>query len=59
MRYKIVSDNSGHKYYIPVDKQVEWDAFASINEDDERSWDVPEFAVRIDGRFTFTDPRCE
>ena len=25
MRYRIVGDNSGHSYYVPVDKQAEWD----------------------------------
>lgn len=59
MRYRIVGDNSGHQYYIPVENQAEWDAFMELDEDDESSWDVPSFAVRIDGRFTFTDPKCE
>lgn len=58
-RYRIVGDNSGHEYYIPEDRSDEWRKWAEIDEDDERSWDVPEYAVRIDGRFTFTDPRCE
>jgi len=58
-RFKIVGDNSGHEYYIPVDCSSDWDTFMEIPEDDERSWDVPQYAVRIDGRFTFTDPRCE
>ena len=59
MRYRIVSDNSGHKYYIPVNKEKDWYAFMEIPEEDERSWDVPSFAERIDGAFTFTDPRCD
>lgn len=59
MRYRIVGDNSGHQYYIPVDREAEWDTFMEIDEDDERSWTVPDFAARIDGRFTFTDPRCK
>lgn len=57
-RFTIVWDNSGHKYYIPVDKSNDWDAFMALEEDDEKSWDVPSFAKMIDGRFTFTDPRC-
>lgn len=59
MRFRIVSDNSGHDYYIPVDKTEEWRRFSEIDEDDPASWDVPLFAKRIDGRFTFTDPRCD
>lgn len=58
-RYCIVSDNSGHKYFIPVDKGDDWDKWLSLPDDDERSWDQPEYSTRIDGRFTFTDPRCD
>jgi hypothetical protein len=59
VRYRIVGDNSGHEYFIPVDRSGDWDKFMAIDEDDERSWDVPKYATRIDGRFTFTDPSCE
>lgn len=59
MRFKIVGDNSGHDYYIPVERSGEWETFIGLDENDEASWDVPDYAVRIDGRFTFTDPRCE
>jgi hypothetical protein len=58
LRYRIVGDNSGHKYYIPVDRTDDWSKFTELDEDDERSWAVPGYAVRIDGDFTFTDPRC-
>lgn len=59
MRYKIVSDCSGHKYYIPVGMSTEWDEFMDIPDDDPRAWNTPDFARCIDGRFTFTDPRCD
>jgi hypothetical protein len=58
-RYRIGSDNSGHRYFYPVDKEAEFSAWQELDEDDERSWTEPSFATRIDGRFTFTDPRCE
>ncbi len=58
-RYRIVGDNSGHEYFIPADKSDDWNKWAEIDEDDERSWDAPSYATRIDGRFTFADPRCE
>jgi hypothetical protein len=58
-RYRIVGDYSGHNYYIPAERSEDWNKFTQIPENDERSWDVPDWAVRIDGRFTFTDPRCE
>lgn len=58
MRYKIAEDNSCHYYLIPANKQKEWDEWLNIPEDDERSWDAPNFAVAIDGwhRLTFENP---
>lgn len=47
--YMAVKDNDSHRYEIPRSKKEEWDAFCAIPEDDERSWGVPEWAVRIDG----------
>lgn len=55
-RYCVVSDNDGHSYCIPALRIEEWNRFMEIPEDDERSWDIPKFAVRIDGRFTFALP---
>ena len=58
-RYFIGSDNSGHEYYVPVSRQDEFQKWAELPDDDEAAWDTPEYAKRIDGSFTFTDPRCE
>ena len=58
-RYFVGSDNSGHEYYVPISKRGEFQAWAELPEDDEAGWEAPEYAKRIDGRFTFTDPRCE
>ena len=58
-RYFIGSDNSGHEYFVPVSRREEFDEWAQLPEDDEAGWETPEYATRIDGRFTFTDPRCE
>lgn len=58
-RFEIVSDNSGHKYLIPIERYNDWASFEMLDEDDEASWDVPDFAKRIEGRLTFTDPRCD
>ena len=62
-RYRIMGDGSGHKYFIEVgDEGV---VFEMWLETFEGGWD-PEFEPyngpdfsdrRIDGRFTFTDPR--
>ena len=56
-RFEIVSDNSGHEYYIPIERYNDWASFMMIDEDDERSWEVPDFAVRIEGGLTFTNPK--
>lgn len=56
-RYFLAHDNSGHDYVVPVERKEEWFAWLEIPEDDERSWDVPEYARQVDGRLTFTDPR--
>lgn len=53
-RFKIVGDNSGHEYYIPAEHVDDWEAFCGIPDDDGRGWEVPAWATRIDGRFTFT-----
>lgn len=58
-RYFIGSDNSGHEYYVPVSRMDEFRRWSELPEDDEDGWDAPEWATRIDGSFTFTDPRCE
>lgn len=57
-RYCIESDNSGHQYFIPFNKRDEWNEWLEIPEDDERSWDAPEYAERIDGgTLTFIAPK--
>lgn len=58
-RYFIDSDNSGHEYYVPVSRREDFDKWSQLPEDDEEGWETPDYATRIDGRFTFTDPRCE
>jgi hypothetical protein len=48
-KYFLVQDNSCHWYVIPEDKKDEWDTFCDLPEDDEASWEVPEFARDVDG----------
>ncbi len=48
--YMAVKDNDSHRYEIPKSKKNEWETFCEIPSDDERSWDVPEWANRIDGQ---------
>lgn len=47
--YIAVKDNDTHRYQIPSSRKKDWEEFCEIPEDDERSWDVPEWAERIDG----------
>ena len=59
-RFFVSSDASGHDYLVPVDRYTEWWAWRDISEDDERSWDVPDYAKHIDGgTLTFSDPKIE
>ena len=53
-------DNDSHRYIIPADKRADWGAWLAIPSDDERSWDAPAFADRIDGStIVFTGYRLE
>jgi len=57
-RYFLSKDNSGHWYLVQADKRKKWEAWCDLDEDDERSWEAPEFARRIDGHpslVTFSD----
>ena len=55
-RYRIMGDESGHEYYVPVDQEAQFEEWVAA----EGCHDVLDFDEnRIDGRFTFTDPRCE
>jgi hypothetical protein len=59
-RYCLVSDNSGHKYAIPVHETDAFYQWVEITEDDERMLEYTGEgfdSYRVDGRFTFTDPR--
>ena len=50
-RFKLVHDNDGHQYVIPSLKSGEW--WAWLEEADN---DLPEWARRVDGHFSFLDP---
>lgn len=59
LRYKIVTDRSGHEYLIPVVREYDWDQFMEIPEDDPLSWEPPSFAGRIEGNLTFEKPEIK
>lgn len=59
-RYRLASDNSGHKYAIKVKDEEAFYQWVAATEDEEigLEYEGPDFEEnRIDGRFTFTDPR--
>jgi len=59
-RFFLDQDNSCHWYLVQEQFRKEWDAWTNLPEDDERSWEAPSFAERLDGgpqQVTFTDPR--
>jgi len=45
----IGTDCSGHEYIVPFAKYDEWNEWVDIPEDDERSWEEPSYAIRLDG----------
>lgn len=55
-RFCICADESGHEYYIPVDQVGEFDAWVRATENGDFSGEGFDDS-RIDGHFTFTDPR--
>lgn len=59
MRYRLVSDNDGHWYLIPENRDEEWNHFCELSPDDEASWTPPSWANAIDGspsNVTFSNP---
>lgn len=63
-RYRITSDNDGHKYFIKIEDEKLFDPWVAYEENygtrAQTSYSGPDFNEnRIDGRFTFTDPRNE
>lgn len=58
-RFFLDRDSSGHWYLIPAANREDWDFWSNLDEDDERSWDPPDFARRIAGSpswVTFESP---
>lgn len=61
-RYRIMGDDSGHEYFVPVEQEEQFDEWVASFEEgnEEKEYNGPDFEEnRIDGRFTFTDPRNE
>ncbi len=60
-RYRIIGDDSGHEYFIEVSQEELFEAWVESEGSYENiGYEGPDFDEnRIDGRFTFTDPRCD
>ncbi len=59
-RFFFDQDDDCHWYLIPEDRRVEWYAWREIPLGDERGWEVPAFAERMNGGpefYTFSSPR--
>lgn len=52
-RFFLAHDDSGHRYVVPVERRDEWEAWQEDRETDE----APDYARRVEGGLTFTDPR--
>lgn len=48
-RFFLDQDNDGHWFVVPVSKYVRWEEWLSLDSEDERAWDVPEYITPIDG----------
>lgn len=48
-KYFIDMDNSCHEYRIEADRKKDWREWQELDEEDERAWEQPDYAERIDG----------
>lgn len=58
-RYFLGRDNSAHWYIVEAKYRTDWEHWCTLPEDDEESWEVPDFAMRLNGgpeQITFTNP---
>ena len=58
-RFFFDTDNDSHWFLVPLERKDEWDAWCSLDEDDENAWDAPEWARPLGGdpsRISFVDP---
>ena len=59
-RYSIQRDESGHEYFVEVGMEGEFEGWLEWSEYGDGDYQGHDYEKnRIDGRFTFTDPRNE
>lgn len=49
VRCFLSQDNSCHWYLVPAGMREAWNEWCNLDEDDERAWDAPPYAVRLPG----------
>lgn len=57
-RFFLAQDNDCHWYVIPEENRKDWERWVDLDQEDEDSWTVPPFAIRVNGsasRVTFTN----
>ena len=47
--YFFDQDRSSHWYIVESDHREEWDKWCGLDEDNEESWEPPEFAKAVGG----------
>lgn len=56
-KYFIGYDQSSHQYLVPLRCKEEWDEWTELDEDDERGWEAPDYAIEFEGELlTFENP---
>lgn len=48
-RYFLDTDSCGHWFVVPLAHKSEWEAWASLPDDDPANWDPPDFAKPVGG----------
>lgn len=51
-RHYLARDNDAHRYVVPVDHGEEWEDWLALDSDDQRSWETPAWAKRVDSPST-------
>ena len=51
-KYFFDQDNDCHWYKVELDHKDDWLKWLNLDEDDEASWNVPEYAKIINGVFS-------
>lgn len=46
------TDNDGHWFVIPKDRESEWQDFLELDPDDEEAWEPPIWTTQVGGSHT-------